>query len=748
MRKNTMLVLSTLVAVVLGRPCDKAPLQGTPACDTSKGVAERAGYIVGQLQRDEQMVLFANTAGGVSRLNIDPYQWWSEALHGVGNSPGVTFSAPTPYATSFPQVITSSASFNKTLWHAIGSTISTEARAMSNVGHAGLTFWAPNINLIRDPRWGRGHETPGEDPFATARYAQSFVTGMQEGEDPGHLKVSSCCKHYYAYDLENWGETDRHTFDANITKQDETDSYLPAFFSCVVNGKASGMMCSYNAVNGVPSCANERIMSTISRGKWGFDGYITSDCGAVYDVSVSHGYAPPNETCNDVLTAGMDSDCGTFLNTYLNTSLNEGVATQSAVATALTHLFSVQIRLGIFDPVSTQPYLNYSYATKLDTQEHRQLALEAAQQGLVLLKNGGSFPLSNSTSPTIAVVGPNANATTTMQANYQGQAPYLISPLQGIGNYARTIYSLGCDTNCVDRSGFAEAREAASIADATVLVIGISTEQEAEGRDRSSIALPGAQEDLITEVVSASRGPVMVVVMAGGSVDFSVAKESSKVDSILWVGYPGQSGGQAIADALFGRVNPSGRLPATQYFKSYTTYLPMTDMNMRPDGRYNPGRTYRFLTESSVYRYGDGISYTKFIYSSSMKDSVKLSFDSILQASQAFNENGTYGTTAGSKALADLSFTVTNKGRYTGQDALLLFAVPPSPGSSGRPLKSLVEFIKVPDIAPGGAVDVIFHVYDISLCVADENGLWQPVKGDWKFGIGPDISSPVTITVQ
>eukprot|EP01059_Diplonema_ambulator_P010168 TRINITY_DN20168_c0_g1_i2.p1 TRINITY_DN20168_c0_g1~~TRINITY_DN20168_c0_g1_i2.p1 ORF type:complete len:489 (+),score=84.21 TRINITY_DN20168_c0_g1_i2:287-1753(+) len=488
-------------------------------------------------------------------------------------------------------------------------------------------------------------------------------------------------------------------------------------------------------------------MNGIARGEWGFDGYITSDCGAVYEASVGHNYAPPNETCRDVLTAGMDSDCGTFLNDFLNMSLSENVTSIASVNTALSHLYAMQIRLGLFDPVSTQPYMNYSYTDKLDTKEHRELALEAARQGVVLLKNNGKFPLQKDPSMTLAVIGPNANATTTMQANYQGVAPYLISPLEGLSAYARTDYSLGCDTNCVVRSGFPEAVKAASTSDATVLVIGISTLQEAEGMDRTDVALPGSQEELIREVAAASKGPCIVVVMAGGSVDISIARDLEEVDAVLWVGYPGQSGGTAIAETIFGDNNPSGRLPHTQYYKNYTIGLPMTDMSMRPvPHTRNPGRTYRFLTVPSVYRFGDGISYTTF-ETTATQSPATIPYSTVAQQAAGFNAKGVYGVGPTSTPLGTLVFSTKNTGSVTGQNVVQLFAIPPSSAPAGAPIKSLIGFEKV-ELAPGQSVDINFSIYAVQLCVSDNSGNWTAVSGTWKFGVGPDMEASVSVSVQ
>eukprot|EP01060_Flectonema_neradi_P013688 TRINITY_DN2042_c0_g1_i8.p1 TRINITY_DN2042_c0_g1~~TRINITY_DN2042_c0_g1_i8.p1 ORF type:complete len:748 (+),score=167.28 TRINITY_DN2042_c0_g1_i8:56-2299(+) len=729
---------AALLATGYARMCDDAPLKGSVLCDETKTTTERAKWIVSQLEVGEKLDLVGNVAKPIPRMGISHYDWWNEALHGLGSAHGVSFTPEYPCATSFPQVITTGATFNKSLWNSIGRVVSDEARAMNNVGHAGLTFWAPNINLIRDPRWGRGHETPGEDPFATAEYAAKLVSGFQVGEDPKHIKASSCCKHYYAYDLEDWGGKTRHTFNAIVNPQDEADTYLPTFYSCVVNGNASGMMCSYNEVNGVPSCANERIMNGLARGDWGFEGYITSDCGAVKNVDETHHYADANATCKDVLQAGMDSDCGGFLRANLNNSMKAGQAKITDVDNALVNLFSVQIRLGMFDSAENQPYLTYTYKGKVNTPANQKLALEAAQQGMVLLKNtNNAFPLSTSTVKKVAVIGPNANATTTMQGNYAGIAPYLISPIMGISKYAEVNYVEGCNITCTSTDGFKSAAAAASDADATVLIIGISTKQESEAHDRMDISLPGYQEDLVNTIAAASKGPLIVVVMAGGSVDFSVAKVNPKVEGVMWTGYPGQSGGQAIADVIFGTYNPAGRLPHTQYPKDYITNLSMLDMGMRPNAsNNNTGRTYRFYTGEAVYPYGSGMSYTTFSYSSSVSSiSISKSDLSAAAAEMTSKHQYSFNSEMVSNPLATVSIKVKNTGSRDGSDVVMVFAKSPTPGQDGKPLKSLIGFERV-FLNIGEEKTVSFPVPASSVALADSTGAWTAVGGEWKFVVG------------
>lgn len=536
-----------------------------------------------------QISLLVNAAPGIPHQALPAYEWWSEALHGVGLSPGVTFAPPTPTATSFPQVVTTSQSFNPALMQAIGASISTEGRAFNNVGHAGNTYWAPNINVFRDPRWGRGQETPGEDPFLSGVYAASFVRGMQEGEDPRYLKTSACCKHFAAYSVENlYNGTHRHNFDARVTPQDMADTYLPAFEACVKEGRASALMCSYNAINGVPACADAELLNALARGSWGFDGYITSDCGAIADIWTRHNYTnTPEEACQVALEAGCDLDCSTFYQEHCPHALSQGLVTDADVDTALSHLFRVQFRLGMFDAEEGQIYTKYGLE-RLNTPEHQELALEAARQGIVLLKNQGPvlplprpgltneqggehlpaaplgadawtstflrhhrrveappegpLPARESVS-LVAVVGPHANGTQALLGNYRGIPPYIVSPIEGIRAYVPdALFAPGCGINSSSEQAFADAESAVSSAHVTVLILGLDVSIEDEGKDRTSLELPAPQVELAGRVLDAAVGrPVVVVLVGGGAVDVDFLARDDRVAAMLFAGYPGRN---------------------------------------------------------------------------------------------------------------------------------------------------------------------------------------------------------------
>ncbi|XP_077214415.1 putative beta-D-xylosidase 6 [Tasmannia lanceolata] len=616
-------------------PC-KPPHNTYPFCNTSLSIPNRAQSLISLLTLQEKIQQLSNGVNPIPRLSLPAYQWWSESLHGIAtNGPGVLFNGTIKSATSFPQVLLTAASFNRTLWFSIAKAIGIEARAMYNVGQAGLTFWAPNINIFRDPRWGRGQETPGEDPMVTAAYAVEYVKGFQgqfgsegdggfsekrvlEGSENGEgLMLSACCKHFTAYDLEKWGNFSRYTFNAKVSKQDFEDTYQPPFQSCIEEGKASCLMCSYNQVNGVPACARHDLLQKV-RDEWGFKGYITSDCDAVAIIYDYQNYAlTPEDAVADVLKAGMDINCGTYLLLHTESAVKQGKVQQKDIDLALFNLFSVQLRLGLFDGDPEKQQFGKLGPRDVCTNEHRNLALEAARQGIVLLKNENKFlPLNKKRVASLAIIGPAANDTSKLGGGYTGIPCNPKSLLEGHRDYIRdTSFATGClNVSCDSKDGFKEAIHVAKEADVIVVVMGLDLSQETEDHDRVSLMLPGKQMDLVNAIAHESKLPLILIIMGGGPLDVSFAKEDPRIASILWVGYPGEAGGQAVADVIFGKFNPGGRLPVTWYPESFTS-VPMNDMNMRADPSRNyPGRTYRFYTGEVVYEFGHGLSYSSYAY--------------------------------------------------------------------------------------------------------------------------------------
>eukprot|EP00301_Raphidiophrys_heterophryoidea_P003378 c11525_g1_i1.p1 GENE.c11525_g1_i1~~c11525_g1_i1.p1 ORF type:complete len:806 (-),score=183.58 c11525_g1_i1:74-2326(-) len=730
-------------------PCDKGkPLYQSRVCNTAESIDARVHDLLKRLPNEAKASLLANAAQGVASLAVPAYEWWNEALHGVGHSPGVSFGAQTPSATSFPQVISTACSFNTTLFRMIGEAVGTEARAFHNLGRAGLTMWAPNINIFRDPRWGRGQETPGEDPYLTSDYAASFPLGLQSGEAyPRYLKVSACCKHFAAYSFEDWGGVDRHHFNAVVSPQDMADTYLPAFQSCVQRAKVSGFMCSYNAINGVPACARYDLLTTKLRHEWGFDGYVVSDCAAVDDLFWNHKYSPsPVDACAATLSAGMDIDCGNFLSGNVDDCVKQGKCNISQVDTAITHLLKVQIRLGMFNPTSKKPYANLG-ASHINSRAHQNLALEAARQAIVLLKNNNHrLPLKHA-KLRIGLIGPHYDAYGALLGNYYGDAPFITSPFQAISSRAPSVgFAQGCDLQCKDRNNFHEAVTIAKNSDVSVVFVGLDNSIEGEGHDRSSIALPGHQVGLIKTVCEASHNPIVVVVMASGSVDLSFAKSSDCVGAILWTGYLGQSGGEAIANVLFGEVNPAGRLTQTLYLEEYAKKVSMFDMGMRPNiTTGNPGRTHRFYTGSPVYRFGSGLSYSAFKYSwqTGQDPSFKLSLATLrkkISASVTTLESGL-------ETVLSLPLRVCNSKEMDGDHVLLVFASPPQAGKRGIPEQSLAAYTRV-HVKKSLCNDVHLNVPARAFAFADNSGTSTTQIGLWKLRIGQPAQLSLTVQVM
>ncbi|KAG2697614.1 hypothetical protein I3843_07G114400 [Carya illinoinensis] len=723
--------------------CDPkdARTTGLPFCRDSLAVADRVKDLIGRLTLQEKIRLLVNNAAAVPRLGIKGYEWWSEALHGVSNvGPGTKFGGAFPGATSFPQVITTAASFNASLWEAIGRVVSDEARAMYNGGAAGLTYWSPNVNIFRDPRWGRGQETPGEDPVVAGRYAASYVRGLQ-GNAGHRLKVAACCKHFTAYDLDNWNGVDRFHFNAKVSKQDIEDTFDVPFKMCVKEGKVASVMCSYNQVNGVPTCADPNLLRKTIRGVWHLDGYIVSDCdsvGVYYDTQ--HYTSTPEEAAADAIKAGLDLDCGPFLALHTEAALKRGLLKEIDVNGALANTLNVQMRLGMFDgEPSKQPFGNLG-PKDVCTPAHQELALEAARQGIVLLKNRGpSLPLSPRRHRTIAVIGPNSNVTDTMIGNYAGVACGYITPMQGIGRYARTIHQQGCtNVACTDDKLFSAAVGAARNADATVLVVGLDQSIEAEFRDRTGLLLPGRQQDLVSKVAAASRGPTILVLMSGGPIDVSFAQNDPRIGGILWAGYPGQAGGAAIADVLFGTFNPEGKLPMTWYPQDYLSNLPMTSMDMRSSrSRGYPGRTYRFYKGPVVYPFGHGLSYTKFVHTVASAPT--------MVAIPLAGRHARGNTTISGKAIRvthakcgrislGVDLDVKNVGSKDGSHTLLVFSKPPA--GQWAPHKQLVAFEKVHvPVKAQRRVRIDIHVCKF-LSVVDRSGIRRIPMGEHSLHIG------------
>ncbi|KAI9647643.1 hypothetical protein NHQ30_004028 [Ciborinia camelliae] len=630
------------------------------------------------------------------------------ALHGLafGASYGPD-GANYSYSTSFPQPILMGASFDDELIHNVASQISTEARAFSNANRYGLNYWTPNINPYKDPRWGRGQETPGEDPFHVSSYVDALVTGLQGGlDDLPYKKGVATCKHYAGYDLENGGGVLRYGFDAIITSQDLRDYYLPPFQQCARDSNVQSVMCSYNAVNGVPTCADEWLLQSLLREHWEWeeeDQWVTSDCDAVQNIWDSHNYtSTPEQAAADALNAGTDLDCGTFWPTYLGSAYNQSLYNISTLDRSLIRRYASLVRVGYFDPPSIQPYRQLGWSD-VSKPAAKQLALQAAEDGIVLLKNDGVLPLlSNITK--VALIGPWANATTQMQGNYFGQAPFLHSPLiAALNSGFKVTYVEGADINSTSTTQFSAAIAAAKKADVVIYIGGIDNSIEEEEKDRATITWPSTQLSLINQLSNLSTP--LIVSQMGCMIDSSSLLSNPGISALIWAGYPGQDGGTAIFNILTGKTAPAGRLPITQYPQNYVDEVSMTDMNIQP-GAKNPGRTYKWYNGTPVFEFGFGLHYTTFNATITPPSSNKFFISDLLSNPTTKYKDQT--------PFLNLPITVSNTGTTTSDYVALLF-LGGTFGPAPYPKKSLVAYTRIHDIEGGKSASAVLKLNLASL---------------------------------
>ncbi|XP_071924046.1 beta-xylosidase/alpha-L-arabinofuranosidase 2-like [Coffea arabica] len=742
-------------------------------CNKSLPFEVRAKDLVDRLSLTEKVGQLGDQANGVPRIGLPKYYWWSEALHGVSDfgDTATFFNATIPGATSFPTPISMVSSFNVTLWKTIGQVVSTEARAMNNLGQAGLTYWSPNMNVVRDPRWGRALETPGEDPFVVGTYASTYVRGLQDVEGTENttdlnsrpLKVAACCKHYAAYDVDNWFGLKREGIDVSVREQDMLETFVKPFEMCINDGDVSSVMCSYNRINGIPACADRRLLLDTIRKEWNLHGYIVSDCDSIEVMYKNHKWLndTPEAAVAQALKAGLDLDCGAYYTKYGGNAVVQGKVREADVDKALKNLYVVLMRVGFFDG---SPQFESLGKADICSEGHRNLAIEAARQGMVLLKNDDAvLPLNGQDIKSIALVGPHANVTTTMIGNYHGIPCGYTSPLdafkQSIGN---VLYAIDCaDVACDNGSSFSPAIQAARDADATVIVAGLDLTVEAEQLDREDLLLPGNQTQFINQVASASKGPVVLVIISAGGVDISFAKANPNIKAILWTGYPGEQGGHGIADVILGKYNPGGRLPLTWYEKDYVDLIPMTSLQLRPlDSLYYPGRTYKFFNGSTVYPFGYGLSYTTFGLSLTAPN---IAFDIPLNKFQKCRDlNYTEGASKPScpgvliddlghqcdSLTVGFDVEVANVGEKDGSEVVFVYWSPPR-SIVDAPIKQIIAFSKV-FVAAGESTSTHF-AFNVckSLELVDYKGYKLLASGVHKIIVGSnDGSFQVPINFQ
>ena len=575
--------------------------------DPELSAQERAQALVELMTLEEKASQLVYGAPAIERLGIPAYNWWNEALHGVARA---------GTATMFPQAIGLAATFDTDLINRVAKTIATEARAKYNEHkkhgdrdiYKGLTFWSPNINIFRDPRWGRGQETYGECPYLTTRMGIAFVAGLQG--DGKYLKVAACAKHFAGH---SGPEGIRHSFDARVTPKDLSETYLPAFEALVKEARVEGIMGAYNRLNGEPACASRFLMDKLY--EWGFEGYFTSDCWAICDFHLHHMVtATAPESAAMALKAGCDTNCG---HAYLNLliALKEGMITEDDITKAAVHLFRTRMRLGMFDDCNEYDSIDYDVVS---CDGHKKLSLECAHKSIVLLKNSGLLPLNKEKIKSVGVIGPDANSIRALIGNYHGTADGYITFLEGIRSEfdGRIYYSEGCHL-FKDRlqelskpgDGYSEAVTVAEKSDVVVLCVGLDETLEGEegsanesfaAGDKLDLLLPESQRILIEKVLAAGK-PTVIVLAAGSSIN----PLADSADAIIQAWYPGQEGGRALADILFGKISPSGKLPVT-FYKTADQLPPFEDYSME-------NRTYRYAKDNVLYPFGFGLTYSNVI---------------------------------------------------------------------------------------------------------------------------------------
>ena len=588
---------------------------------------DRARELVSRMTLEEKVTQMLHSAPAIPRLGVRAYNWWNEALHGVARA---------GTATMFPQAIGMAATFDEELLYKAADIISTEGRAKYNEAlkhddtdiYKGLTFWAPNVNIFRDPRWGRGHETYGEDPYLAGKLGVAFVKGLQ-GNDEKYLKTAACAKHFAVH---SGPDGERHSFNAVVSRKDMYETYLPAFKECVKKAGVEAVMGAYNRTNGEPCCGSKTLLKDILRDQWGFKGHVASDCWAIKDFHENHMVtktAP--ESAALAVNNGCDLNCG---NMYINLLIahREGLVTEAQIDQSVVRLMIARMKLGMFDDDKDVPYASIPFELN-DCDRHREFSLELAKKSLVLLKNANNtLPLDRKKVKTIAIIGPNADSRNALTGNYSGTASRYATVLEGIQNAVmpgtRVYYSAGCHLFkekpglAAPKNFFGEAVAMAERSDAVVLCLGLDATLEGEqgdvsneyaGGDKPDLNLPGHQQELL-ETICRTGKPVVLVLLSGSALAVNWAHEH--VQAIVQAWYPGAEGGKAVASLLFGEFSPSGRLPVT-FYRTSEELPDFCDYSMK-------NRTYRYMENEALYPFGYGLSYSNFEYGEMLIDRSKL----------------------------------------------------------------------------------------------------------------------------
>jgi beta-glucosidase len=683
-----------------------------PFLDPDLPLAQRVDDLVGRLTLPEKINQLLHENNAVDRIGVPAYNWWNEACHGVGRN---------GRATIFPQVIGLGATWDRALVQRVAGVIADEARAKHHAAIAagrrgqyqGLTFWTPNINIFRDPRWGRGQETFGEDPHLTGELGTAMVRGLQ-GDHPTYLKTAACAKHYAVH---SGPEQDRHTFDAQPSPKDLHETYLPAFEKLVRNG-VEAVMGAYNRVLGEPACASKLLLGEILRQRWGFKGHVVSDCGAIDDFHQHHKVTKDAAASAAMAVKnGCDLNCGCTYNDLV-VAVKQGLITEAEIEVSLRRLLATKFKLGLFDPPARVPWSGISPAI-IDSPAHRALARQSAAASIVLLKNNGILPLRRD-HDSLLVCGPTAASTTALLGNYFGVSPRLVTITEGIigrvTEGCRVAYRTGCPLSSPMAPGVNYTYSTASENEVTVAVIGLDPSLEGEegdtvasptGGDRDSIELPAVQRDFLIELRKHAKK--LIVVLTGGSA-IAIPEVHELADAVVLAWYPGCEGGEAVADVLFGEVNPSGKLPVT--VPRRTADLPAFDnYAMR-------GRTYRFSEVEPLYPFGFGLSYGALTYGALKLGAAKLTGEQELTA----------------------QVTVTNSGARPVEEAVQCYLQPPR-DFPNAPLATLVDFQKVA-IPARGSVDVTFKLPAAAFAQVDATGKRVHAPGRYRIVVGSASPGP------
>jgi beta-glucosidase len=676
--------------------------------DPTRPIEERVDDLISRMTLEEKISQMVHGAPAIERLDVPEYNWWSECLHGVGRA-GI--------ATVFPQAIGLAATWNADLMYRIATAISDEARAKYHDAlrkgihkqYFGLTFWSPNVNIFRDPRWGRGQETWGEDPFLTGEMGAAFVRGLQ-GDHPKYMKAAACAKHYTVH---SGPEKDRHTFNAVVSKRDLYATYLPAFKKLVTEAKVEAVMGAYNRLLGEPCCASKLLLVDILRGQWGFQGHVVSDCWALNDIHDNHKVTQDAaESAALALKAGCDIECGATY-AYLGEAIERGLITEADIDRSLARTLTTRFKLGMFDPPSEVPYASIPMRV-VGCEAHRQLAYEAAVKSVVLLKNQDNILPIRDTARSLFVTGPCAANVDVLLGSYHGVSSTLTTLLEGIVRGApegvKVAYRHGCALTQPTASLVNWAVSEAADSDLTIACMGTSPLMEgeqgesilsAQEGDRSDITLPDSQVAYVKEI--AARGAKIVLVLTGGS-PIALGELADLVQAVVFVWYPGQEGGKAVADVLFGQAAPSGKLPLT-FPKSLDDLPPFEDYNMT-------GRTYRYSTAEPLYPFGFGLSYTQFAYSglTLAKETVKA------------------GETL------PVRFTLTNTGQVDAEEVAQVY-LSDLEASVPVPIHSLIGFQRV-RLAPGESKTIEFTISPEMMMLFDDDGKQKLEPGQFRLTVG------------